>query len=53
MLVRIKIKLICIIGQSLFLHNDEQMISGCPIDGAISVRVDCGGPFLKKSYDCS
>ena len=22
--------------------NDEQIISGCPIDGAISVRVDGG-----------
>ena len=22
--------------------NEEQIISGCPIDGAISVRVDCG-----------
>ena len=26
---------------SLF-HNEEQIISGCPIDGAISVRVDGG-----------
>ena len=24
------------------VHNEEQIISGCPIDGAISVRVDGG-----------
>ena len=23
-------------------NNEEQIIYGCPIDGAISVRVDCG-----------
>ena len=25
----------------LTIDNEEQIISGCPIDGAISVRVDC------------
>ena len=25
-----------------FVLNEEQIISDCPIDGAISVRVDCG-----------
>ena len=27
---------------SVTLRNEEQIISGCPIDGAISVRVDGG-----------
>ena len=26
----------------LHINNEEQIIYGCPIDGAISVRVDCG-----------
>ena len=39
------------VGGARRRHNEEQIISGCPIDGAISVRVDCGFGSYRSGLD--